>query len=617
MASVCRRSIHAIGDPLAPAIIVLGPNAFSTGARHNARMDFWPVLIPVGALICFAAGWALSRIPRLAPEVEEARLLRENEALRDEIWELKGAAAERDKAEAANEAKSRFLATVSHEMRTPLNGILGMADLAKGENLTAEQQYYLEMIRASGGALANLIEEVLDFSKIEAGKIDLVEEPFDVTPLVERVVELLAPRAQGKGLEIASAIAPDVPPTLVGDAARLQQVLINLVGNAVKFTDSGGVGLRVTKAGGGVIRFAISDTGPGIPLGQQEAVFQDFEQADGSSTRRHEGTGLGLAISRRIAERMSGSLKLAHSDQSGSIFVCELPLDRMRAQASMQSDRPALAGKRVLVAANSAFEGPYLGERLATAGASVTRAEGEEAALAELSKMPHFDIVIVDCALGEDVTRRLAGAARAAGAGRSMVLFSPFERRTFGQASLQAFDGWLVKPVRTGSLISRLTDAFANGSLTRDNPAEPVRSAAGLRVLLAEDNDINALIATKHLQKIGAVVERARDGQEALAFGMAALEGAREAFDVLLLDIRMPGHDGIEVARRLRAAESAAGKPRVRMVALTANAYDEDRRACLAAGIDAFLTKPVDIGRLAQAVAPPPHALLDEREARR
>jgi len=557
------------------------------------------------SLAAFALGLAAGRRLRTKDSEAESRLQQEIEALRDEIWELKGAAAERDRAEAANEAKSRFLATVSHEMRTPLNGILGMADLARGANLTAEQAYYLEMIRASGGALANLIEEVLDFSKIEAGKLDLVEAPFEIVPLVERVVELLAPRAQGKGLEIASSIAPEVPSTLRGDAARLQQVLINLAGNAVKFTGKGGVGLRVSRTPAGLIRFAITDTGPGIPAAQQETIFKDFEQADGSATRKHEGTGLGLAISRRIAEHMKGTLRLEQSDASGSVFACELPLAIADNQAPQASATPAtLGGRRVLVAANSAFEGPYLGERLASAGAQVTHVAGEDAALAALDSAARFDIVIVDCALGEDTTHRLASAARAAGAGRSLVLFSPFERRAFGQASLQEFDGWLVKPVRSGSLVARLTDAFAARQEEKTDAPEGAPSAAGLSILLAEDNDINAMIATKHLERLGAKVVRARDGEEALAFGMEAIDGKREPFGVLLLDIRMPGYDGIEVARRLRAAEVLTKTPRVRMIALTANAFDEDRRACIAAGIDEFLTKPVDMAKLAQALRP-------------
>lgn len=228
------------------------------------------------------------------------------ESLRDEVWELKAAEAARERAEAASEAKSRFIATVSHEIRTPLNGLLGMAELLASTSLNAEQGTYVEAIRSSGAALASLIDEILDFSKIEAGKLELAREPFDLAGLVEGVVELLAPRAQGKGLDIASFIAADLPTRVVGDAARLRQVLLNLAGNAVKFTSAGGVGLRVTKSED-KLEFAVIDTGPGIPEQGRQAIFAEFEQGDGSTTRRHEGTGLGLAISQRLAEAMGGS----------------------------------------------------------------------------------------------------------------------------------------------------------------------------------------------------------------------------------------------------------------------------------------------------------------------
>ena len=384
-----------------------------------------------------------------------AEFSRDAEALRNEIRELKEAAAARERAEAASEAKSRFLATVSHEIRTPLAGILGMADLLGATPLAAEQQSYVEAIRTSGGALASLIDEILDFSRIEAGKLELAAEPFDLVALVEGMVELLAPRAQGKGLEIAASIAADVPRHVVGDGARLRQVLINLAGNAVKFTETGGIGVRVTRAAGGAIRFAVADTGPGIAPERRTAIFEEFEQGDGSASRRHGGSGLGLAISMRIVERMGGRLMLEDAGDQGSIFSFDIALPAVHG-AAREAEGPLLGGRRALIVGRSPFEAPYLGERLAAAGAEVIRAEGPEAALAALERRPPPDIVIVDCALGEPATRQLAGAARAAGVARSLVLFSPFERRAFGQNSLDGFDGWLVKPVRSRSLMARL-----------------------------------------------------------------------------------------------------------------------------------------------------------------
>lgn len=538
------------------------------------------------------------------PANERAALEAELEGLRDEIWELKEEEAAREKAEAQNEAKTRFLATVSHEMRTPLNGILGMADLISQPGLTAEQTSYVEAIRTSGKALASLIDEILDFAKIEAGKIELLAEPFDAASLVEGVAELLAPRAQGKGLEIATSLAPELPRRLIGDAARLRQVLINLAGNAVKFTETGGVGLRASWKAPGLVRFEISDTGPGVPLARQVAIFDEFEQADGSSSRSHEGTGLGLAISRRIVASMGGNLRLEKSTSEGSVFAFELPLPAVPASGSEEQTASGLEGRKVLIVANSPFEAPYMGERLDAAGAAVLRAEGESEAVDMLRRTAAFDIVIVDCALGEDATQRLAMAAREAGVSRSLVLFSPFERRAFGQKTMREFDGWLVKPVRGVSLLERLSDRAP-----QQEPApqlqtgtEELSARNAFHVLVAEDNDINAMIACKHLERMGANAIRVKDGGEAVDAYERALSGQSHPFTLILMDIRMPGLDGIEATRRIRAMEKDTHRAPIRILALTANAFEEDRRACLAAGIDEFLTKPVDYDRLAAAV---------------
>jgi len=561
--------------------------------------------------LTFIAGWYLrGRKPAKTP-TGAGRSEAEFEVLQDEIWQLKEAAAAGHKAEAANEAKSRFLATVSHEIRTPLNGILGMADLLRHGPLAAEQRSYVDAIQTSGTALANLIEEILDFSRIEAGRLELVAEPFEIVPLVEGVAELLAPRAQDKGIGIATSVAEDVPRKLVGDAARLRQVLINLAGNAVKFTETGGVGIRVSKLAGSHnglrIGFSVADTGPGIAADQQAIVFEDFEQGDGSTTRRHGGSGLGLAISRRIIDHMGGDLRLQSTSSEGSVFAFEIDLGEAPLENAEDANTlapPPLWGRRVLVVGHSPFETSYLGERLAAAGADTTRAETVDDALTRLAQAPVPDVAIVDCALGEDAAREIAAAARKVGVSRNLVLFSPFERRALGQSTLAGFDGWLVKPVRSASLIARLS-----GAATSSIPMIATATAAGqvaqnLSVLLVEDNEINALVARKHLERIGAKVTRASDGIEAVDIASRALRGDRAPFDVILMDVRMPGLDGTDAARWIRRLEHEHGAAPMRMVALTANAFEEDKRACLEAGIDEFLTKPVDPERLAAAIMP-------------
>lgn len=530
----------------------------------------------------------------------------------------------RAKAETASRAKSRFLATVSHEIRTPLNGILGMADLLSDTGLTAEQRTYVSAVRSSGEALLGLINEILDFSKIEAGRLDIASEPFDLHTLVEGVVELLAPRAQGKGLEIAASIAQSVPRTVLGDGERLRQVLINLAGNAVKFTEKGGVGIEVKRGSAGRLVFTVSDTGPGIPEDRLPAIFEEFERADGSNASRHEGAGLGLAISKRIVERMQGTIGVESEMSRGSSFRVTLPLPDTDREVAPADPRPDLSGRRVLIVSRSPFEAPFLAARLDEAGAQVERVASVNAAEKKLAARA-YAIVIADRSMGEAATQRLALASRQRGVGRTLVLLSPFERREFGPPASAGYDGFLVKPVRPRSLFARLAgDATGRpdmGALPAQMPAAretgtratspgadaapaPRRRALApdVHVLLAEDNDINALLVRRLVEKCGGRADWAQDGRQALKAHAEMLAGRRGTYGLALIDVRMPGMDGLEVAREIRRREAETGGARLTLVALTANAFPEDRDTAIEAGFDAFMPKPLDPDQLARLI---------------
>jgi len=521
----------------------------------------------------------------------------------DRVMAERALAEARDQAEAANRAKSRFLAMVSHEIRTPLNGILGMADLLSYTALSAEQTAYLKAVKTSGATLLTLIDEILDFTKIEAGRLDFAERPFVLSALVEEAVELLGPRAQAKGLEICGYVDERLPARVTGDAARLRQVLFNLAGNAIKFTEQGGVSIIVEPAGEtGAIAIAVRDTGIGVSAEDQARIFDEFEQADGGAARKFGGTGLGLTISKRIIESMGGSIAVESAPGQGATFSVTVPLPAAGEADEAPLQVPDLAGEDVLIVAPAAIEASLIARRLQRWGARTTIVPDDKVAAALLPEQP-WSAVLADHALGTPASEAVAQLAAAIR--RRIILVTPATRSELAALKAAGFSDYLIKPVRAASLAARFSDEPAlDIGAAAEAPAIAPELPAGnsLSILVAEDNEINALLTRALLQKLGHNPTMAADGKSAIESFIAARD-AGTPYDRVLMDLHMPGMDGLEATRQIRALEAEADDTRTPIVALTANASAEDRDACLAAGMDGFLVKPLDAERLAAALA--------------
>jgi len=534
---------------------------------------------------------------------------RTNRALEVEMVERKRA---EDAAGTANRSKSEFLANMSHEIRTPLNGVVGMTELALGTELTAEQREYLDMVKSSGESLLTVIDDILDFSKIEAGKLTVDLIPFDLGDCLAATVKVLGSRAHVKGLELACDIHRGVPTAVIGDPSRLRQIVTNLMGNSIKFTEQGEVVLTVdvqTRTDrDAVLRFSVSDTGIGVATDQHEAIFKPFIQGDGSTTRKFGGTGLGLAISTNLVALMGGRIWLESEAGKGSTFHFTVPFDLQQGPAVRSATRRAqmerLRGMPVLVVDDNAVNRRILEAMLGRWQMTPVLAGSGRDALAvmrarQIAGTP-FPLVLLDAQMPEmdgfSVAEEIQKDPEMAGA--TVLMLASAGQRSDGARSLAlGVAAYLMKPVSQAELLGAVLAALGIAGDGSDRPVElnePSESRRPLRILLAEDNKVNQIVASRLLEKRGHAVVVVASGKEALA----ALDAPGSVgFDLILMDVQMPEMDGFEATAAIRAREKSTGG-HLPIIAMTAHAMKGDEERCLAGGMDGYVSKPIQIDQL-------------------